>query len=74
MYIFTINDPEDWNNILFDIYEKSENVDKQIAQAKKILFLRNESIWHAFNENELLEDDIASNIRDFFINLYYNKK
>ena len=44
------NDPEDWNNILFRIYEKSGNVDKQIAQAKKILFLGNESFWDVLKE------------------------
>lgn len=44
------NDPEDWNNILFRIYEKSGSVDKQIAQAKKILFLGNESFWDVLKE------------------------
>lgn len=29
------SDPEDWNNILYDIYKTANNKEKQIAQAKK---------------------------------------
>lgn len=44
------NDPEDWNNILFHIYEESGNIDKQIVQAKKILFFGNGSFWDVLKE------------------------
>lgn len=37
--------PDDWNNILFDVYVASEQIEKQIEQAKKILFLGNEEFW-----------------------------
>lgn len=37
--------PDDWNNILFDVYVSAENIEKQIEQAKKILFLGNEKFW-----------------------------
>lgn len=37
--------PEDWNNVLFDVYVEAELIDKQIEQAKKILFMGNEKFW-----------------------------
>ena len=42
---FYTNTPEDWNNILFDVYMQSGIADKQIEQAKKILLLGNEEFW-----------------------------
>ena len=42
---FYRNTPEDWNNILFDVYMQSGITDKQIEQAKKILLLGNEGFW-----------------------------
>lgn len=39
------NDPDDWNNILFDVYVQAGQIDKQLEQAKKILFLGNEEFW-----------------------------
>jgi len=39
------NDPEDWNNMLFDIYVAAGNIDKQIEQAKKLLLFGNEDFW-----------------------------
>lgn len=42
---FYRNIPEDWNNILFDVYVQSGITDKQIEQAKKILFLGNAGFW-----------------------------
>lgn len=37
--------PDDWNNILFDVYVAAENIEKQLQQAKKILLLGNEEFW-----------------------------
>lgn len=37
--------PEDWNNVLFDVYVEAGLIDKQIEQAKKILFMGNEEFW-----------------------------
>lgn len=37
--------PDDWNNILFDVYVAADNVEKQLEQAKKILFWGNEEFW-----------------------------
>lgn len=39
------NSPDDWNNILFDVYFEIGQIDKQIEQAKRILFLGNEEFW-----------------------------
>lgn len=38
-------DPEDWNNMLYDIYRTGNNREKQIAQAKKLLLMGNEKFW-----------------------------
>ena len=38
-------DPEDWNNMLYDIYKTANNTEKQIAQAKKLLLMGNEKFW-----------------------------
>ena len=37
--------PNDWNNILFDVYVKAGDTKKQVEQAKRILFLGNEEFW-----------------------------
>lgn len=39
------NDPEDWNNLLFGVYEAAGDVEKQIIQAKKLLLFGNEDFW-----------------------------
>lgn len=39
------NSPDDWNNILFDVYFESGQIEKQIEQGKRILFLGNEEFW-----------------------------
>lgn len=39
------NDPNDWNNLLFDIYVAAGDTDKQIEQAKKLLLFGNEEFW-----------------------------
>lgn len=39
------HDPEDWNNLLFHIYEEAKDTDKQIMQAKKLLLFGNEQYW-----------------------------
>lgn len=44
------SNPEDWNNLLFDIYKKSNNTDKQIAQAKKLLMMGNERFWDVLKQ------------------------
>lgn len=36
---------DDWNNILFDVYTESGDIEKQIEQAKRILLLGNEEFW-----------------------------
>ncbi len=40
------NTKDDWNNILLDVYVKSEWREKEIEQAKKILFLGNNACWN----------------------------
>lgn len=40
------SNPEDWNNILYDIYKAANEIDKQITQAKKLLFMGNEQFWN----------------------------
>lgn len=37
--------PDDWNNILFDVYVEAGQTEGQIEQAKRILFLGNEEFW-----------------------------
>lgn len=39
------HDPEDWNNLLFHIYEEAKDTGKQAMQAKKLLLLGNETYW-----------------------------
>ena len=39
------SDPEDWNNVLYDIYKTANITEKQIAQAKKLLLMGNEKFW-----------------------------
>lgn len=49
------SDPKDWNNILYDIYKAVNDIEKQIVQAKKLLFMGNEQFWGVlkliFNES-----------------------
>ena len=42
---YHMNDPEDWNNILYDIYVAAGDTDKQIEQARKLLLFGNEKFW-----------------------------
>lgn len=42
---FYRNSPDDWNNILFDVYVKAGDAEKQIEQAKRILLLGNQEFW-----------------------------
>ncbi|TAH60700.1 MAG: hypothetical protein EWM50_06430 [Gottschalkiaceae bacterium] len=44
------NDPEDWDNILFDNYVAAGDTDKQIEQAKKILLFGNERFWETLKQ------------------------
>ncbi len=39
------NVDDDWNNVLLGIYDKAGWVDKETAQAEKILFLGNNEMW-----------------------------
>ena len=68
------SDPEDWNNVLYDIYKTANNTEKQIAQAKKLLLMGNEKFWDvlkqiykehgAWNENyESLLDELKNSKR-----------
>lgn len=43
-------DPEDWNNILYDIYKTANNTEKQIVQAKKLLLMGNEKFWDVLKQ------------------------
>ena len=67
-------DPEDWNNMLYDIYKAENNTEKQITQAKKLLLMGNEKFWDvlkqiykehgAWNENyESLLDELKNSKR-----------
>lgn len=69
-------DPEDWNNMLYDIYKAENNTEKQIAQAKAVIN-GNEKFWDvlkqiykehgAWNENyESLLDELKNNKRTVF--------
>ena len=44
------SDPVDWNNILYDIYKTADNIEKQIAQAKKLLLMGNEKFWDVLKQ------------------------
>ena len=44
------SDPKDWNNMLYDIYKTANNIDKQIAQAKKLLLMGNEKFWDVLKQ------------------------
>ncbi|MCI9387931.1 MAG: hypothetical protein K1W36_09080 [Lachnospiraceae bacterium] len=44
------SDPEDWNNILYDIYVAANDTEKQIAQAKKLLLMGNEKFWEVLKQ------------------------
>ena len=68
------SNPEDWNNMLYDIYKTANNTEKQIAQAKKLLLMGNEKFWDvlkqiykehdAWNENyESLLDELKNSKR-----------
>ena len=68
------SDPEDWNNVLYDIYKTANITEKQIAQAKKLLLMGNEKFWDvlkqiykehgAWNENyESLLDELKNSKR-----------
>ena len=39
------SNPEDWNNMLYDIYKTANSTEKQITQAKKLLLMGNEKFW-----------------------------
>ncbi len=39
------NDPKDWNNILYNIYDVTGDTEKRLAQAKKLLLWGNENLW-----------------------------
>ena len=43
-------DPEDWNNMLYDIYKTANNTEKQIALAKKLLLMGNENFWDVLKQ------------------------
>lgn len=43
-------DPEDWNNMLYDIYKTANNTEKQVAQAKKLLLMGNEKFWDVLKQ------------------------
>ena len=68
------SDPEDWNNMLYDIYKTANSTEKQITQAKKLLLMGNEKFWDvlkqiykehgAWNENyESLLDELKNSKR-----------
>lgn len=42
--------PDDWNNLLYEIYRSANNTERQIAQAKKILFMENEKFWDVLKQ------------------------
>lgn len=44
------NDPEDWNNLLFDVYEAAGDTEKQILQAKRLLLFGNEDFWSTLKQ------------------------
>ena len=44
------SNPEDWNNLLYEIYKRANNTERQIAQAKKILFMGNEKFWEVLKQ------------------------
>lgn len=41
---------EDWKNMQYDIYKTANNIDKQIAQAKKLLLMGDENYESLLNE------------------------
>ena len=47
---YSRNDPEDWNNILYDIYVAAGDTDKQIEQARKLLLFGNEKFWETLRQ------------------------
>lgn len=68
------SNPEDWNNMLYDIYKTANSTEKQITQAKKLLLMGNEKFWDvlkqiykkcgAWNENyESLLDELKDSKR-----------
>lgn len=44
------SNPNDWNNILFDVYVKADDTDKQINHAKKLLLLGTEKFWDVLKQ------------------------
>lgn len=44
------NDPEDWNNLLFQVYERAGDTEKQMMQAKKLLLFGNEKFWEVLKQ------------------------
>ncbi len=69
------SDPEDWNNMLYDIYKAAGNTEKQMIQAKKLLFMGNGKFWDVlkqiyidcgtWNENyESLLDELKASKRN----------
>ena len=42
------SDPEDWNNVLYDIY-KTANITESNRTGKKLLLMGNEKFWDVLN-------------------------
>jgi hypothetical protein len=61
-------DPEDWNNMLYEIYKTANNTEKQIAQAKKLLLMGNEKFWDAlkqiYNEHGEWYESLLDELKD----------
>ena len=49
-WCYRSSDPEDWNNLLFEIYRASGDTAKQAQQAKKLLLYGNETFWDILKE------------------------
>ncbi len=79
-------DPKDWNNLLYDIYEKTNNREKQVKQARKLLLFGNEEFWNilkgcytecgTWNENKesILDELKNSNKTDCYRSILVEEK
>ena len=44
------SDPDDWNNLLFEVYKAQGDAVKQVRQAKKLLLYGNERFWDVLKQ------------------------
>ncbi len=71
---YSRNDPNDWNNILFDIYVAAGDTDKSIEQAKKLLLFGNEHFWETLKQTYMKAGNWTEKYTELLDELKNSKK